>query len=50
MSLFGGMRRSGPLHYDCRPDLKALYTAIVRTRDEGELSLAAAQLNGVLGG
>ena len=36
--------------YDCRPDLKAPYTAIVRARDEGELSLAAAQLNGVLGG
>ena len=30
--------------YDCRPDLKAPYTAIVRARDEGELSLAAAQL------
>ena len=34
--------------YDCRPDLKAPYTAIVRARDEGELSLAAAQLNGGL--
>ena len=34
--------------YDCRPE--APYTAIVRARDEGELSLAAAQLNGVLGG
>ena len=32
--------------YDCRPE--APYTAIVRARDEGELSLAAAQLNGVL--
>ena len=39
-----------PPHCDCRPDLKAPYTAIVRARDEGELSLAAAQLNGVLGG
>ena len=34
--------------YDFRPDLKAPYTAIVRARDEGELSLAAAQLNGGL--
>ena len=33
---------------DCRPDLKAPYTAIVHARDEGELSLAAAQLNGGL--
>ena len=29
-------------------DLRDAYTAIVRARDEGELSLAAAQLNGVL--
>ena len=32
-----------PPHYDYRPDLKAPYTAIVRARDKGELSL-----NGVL--
>ena len=37
-----------PPHCDCRPDLKAPYTAIVRARDEGELSLAAAQLHGGL--
>ena len=37
-----------PPHYDYRPDLKAQYTSIIRARDEGELSLAAAQLNGVL--
>ena len=30
--------------YDCRADLKEAHTAIVRARDEGELSLAAAQL------
>ena len=34
--------------YDYRADLKEAHTAIVRARDEGELSLAAAQLNGVL--
>jgi len=35
--------------YDCRPDLlKTPYTAIICARDEGELSLTAAQLNGVL--
>ena len=30
--------------YDYRADLKEAHTAIVRAHDEGELSLAAAQL------
>jgi len=30
--------------YDYRADLKEAHAAIVRARDEGELSLAAAQL------
>ena len=30
--------------YDYRADLKETHTAIVHARDEGELSLAAAQL------
>ena len=34
--------------YDYRADLKEAHTAIVRAHDEGELSLATAQLNGVL--
>ena len=34
--------------HDYRADLKEAHTAIVRAHDEGELSHAAAQLNGVL--
>ena len=37
----GAPQHSG---YDYRADLKEAHTAIVRARDEGELSLAAAQL------
>ena len=49
LGVMGLAGRGGPPpHYDYRPELKAPYTAIVRARDKGELSLAAAQLNGVL--